>query len=49
MNKEMMRLCYEAPVVEYIQLSAPLNILTLFSSIDGEVDQWEEGEDLDVV
>ncbi len=49
MNKEVMRLRYEKPVAEYLQLSTPLNVLTLFSFIDLEVDEFEDGEDLDVV
>jgi len=49
MNKEIMRLRYEKPEAEYLQLSTPLNVLDLFSYVDLEVDQLEEGEDLDVV
>ena len=49
MNKEIMRLRYEKPEAEYLQLSTPLNVLDLFSYIDLEVDQLEDGEDLDVV
>ena len=49
MNKEVKRLRYEKPEAEYLQLSTPLNVLDLFSYIDLEVDQLEEGEDLYVV
>lgn len=49
MNKDMTRLCYSKPTVEYIRLSSPLDVLVLFSLVDIEVDQLEDGEDLDVV
>lgn len=49
MNKEIKRLRYEKPEAEYLQLSTPLNVLELFSYIDLEVDQLEEGEDLDIL
>lgn len=49
MNNEVKRLRYEKPEAEYLQLSTPLNVLDLFSYIDLEVDQLEDGEDLDVV
>lgn len=49
MNIDMKRLRYEKPEAELIQLNSPLNLLVLFSAVDAEVDQFDEGEDLDVV
>ena len=49
MNKQIMRLRYEQPKVESIQLNAAYSILEIFSYIDFEIEEWDEGEDLDVV
>jgi len=49
MNIDMRRLCYEKPEAGLIQLNSPLNLLVFFSAVDAEVDQFDEGEDLDVV
>ena len=44
-----MRLRYEQPKVESIQLNAAYSILEIFSYIEVEIEEWDEGEDLDVV
>ena len=49
MNTDMKRLRYEKPEAGLIQLNSPLNLLVLFSAVDTEVDQFGEGEDLDVI
>lgn len=49
MNKEIMRLRYEKPTVESIQLNAAYSILEIFSYIDIEIEEWEDGENLDVI
>ena len=49
MNKQIMRLRYEQPKVESIQLNAAYSILEIFSYIEVEIEEWDEGEDLDVV
>ena len=49
MNKQIMRLRYEQPTVESIQLNAAYSILEIFSYIDVEIEEWEAGEDLDVI
>lgn len=49
MNTDMKRLRYEKPEAGLIKLTSPLNLLALFSSVDTEVDQFDEGEDLDIV
>ena len=49
MNKQIMRLRYEQPKVEYFELNKPLDILDMFSYIEVEMEEWENGEDLDVV
>ena len=49
MNKQIMRLRYEQPKVESIQLNAAYSILEIFSYIDVEIEEWDEGEDLDVI
>lgn len=49
MNKEIMRLRYEKPTVESLQLNAAYSILEIFSYIDVEIEEWEDAEDLDVV
>lgn len=49
MNKQIMRLRYEKPTVESIQLNAAYSILEIVSYIDVEIEEWDEGEDLDVI
>lgn len=49
MNKQIMRLRYEQPKVESLQLNAAYSILEIFSYIDFEIEEWDEGEDLDVI
>lgn len=49
MNKQIMRLRYEQPKVESIQLNAAYSILEIFSYIEVEIEEWDEGEDLDVI
>lgn len=49
MNTDMKRLRYEKPEAGLIQLNSPLNLLVLFSAVDTEVDQFGEGEDLDII
>lgn len=49
MNKEIMRLRYEKPTVESLQLNSAYSILEIFSYVDFEIEEWEEGEDLDVI
>lgn len=49
MNKQIMRLRYEKPTVESIQLNAAYSILEIFSYIDVEIEEWDEGENLDVI
>lgn len=49
MNKEIMRLRYEKPTVESIQLNAAYSILEIFSYIDIEIEEWEDGKNLDVI
>ena len=49
MNKQIMRLRYEHPKVEHFALNKPLDILDMFSFIEVEMEEWDEGEDLDVV
>ena len=49
MNKQIMRLRYEQPKVEAFELDKPLDILDMFSYIELEIEEWEEGEDLDVI
>ena len=49
MNKQIMRLRYEKPTVESLQLNAAYSILEIFSYIDVEIEEWDEGEDLDVI
>lgn len=49
MNKEIMRLRYKKPTVESIQLNAAYSILEIFSYIDIEIEEWEDGENLDVI
>ena len=49
MNKQIMRLRYEKPTVESIQRHAAYSILEIFSYIDVEIEEWDEGEDLDVI
>ena len=49
MNNQIMRLRYEQPTVEHIQLTSAYSILEMFSYIEAELEEWEEGEDLDVV
>lgn len=49
MNKQIMRLRYEKPTVESIQLNEAYSILEIFSYIDVEIEEWDEGEDLDVI
>ena len=44
-----MRLRYEQPKVESLQLNAAYSILEIFSYIDFEIEEWDEGEDLDVI
>ncbi len=49
MNKQIMRLRYEKPTVESIQLNAAYSILEIFSYIDVEIEEWDEGGNLDVI
>lgn len=49
MNKQIMRLRYEKPTVESLQLNAAYSILEIFSYVDFELEEIIEGEDLDVV
>lgn len=49
MNKQIMRLRYEQPKVEYFELNKPLDILDMFSYIEVEMEEWDDAEDLDVV
>ena len=49
MNKQIMRLRYEKPTVESLQLNAAYSILEIFSYIDVEIEEWDEGENLDVI
>lgn len=49
MNKQIMRLRYEKPMVESLQLNSAYSILEIFSYIDVEIEEWDEGENLDVV
>ena len=49
MNKQIMRLRYEQPTVESLQLNAAYSILEIFSYVDFELEELLEGEDLDIV
>lgn len=49
MNKQIMRLRYEKPTVESLQLNAAYSILEILSDIDFEIEEWEDAEDLDVI
>ena len=49
MNKQIMRLRYEQPTVESIQLNAAYSILEIFSYVDFELEELLEGEDLDII
>lgn len=49
MNKQIMRLRYEQPTVESLQLNAAYSILEIFSYVDFELEELLEGEDLDVI
>ena len=49
MNKQIMRLRYEQPTVESLQLNAAYSILEIFSYVDFELEELLEGEDLDII